>query len=56
MQTNEEIRQKIREGHHNKTGARGFFTKAATSCFCTCLSSALVFFFMDILALKIDRA
>jgi hypothetical protein len=57
MQTNEEIRQKIREGHRYKTGTRGFFAKAATPCFRTCLSTAFIFFFfLDILALKIDRA
>jgi hypothetical protein len=56
MQTNEEIRQKIREGHHNKAGPRGFFAKAATPCFRTCLSAAFFFFFLDILALKIDGA
>jgi hypothetical protein len=56
MQTDDEIHQKIREGHRHKTGARGFFSKAATPCFCTCLSMAFVFFFMAILALKIDGA
>jgi hypothetical protein len=56
MQTNEEIREKIRQGHRNKAGPRGFFAKAATPCFCTCLSVAFIFFFLDILALKIDGA
>jgi hypothetical protein len=55
MQTDEEIREKIREGHRNKAGPRSFFTKAATPCFHTCLSAAF-FFFLDILALKIDGA
>jgi len=56
MQTNEEICEKIREGHRNKAGPRSFFTKAATPCFRTCLSAAFIFFFLDILALKIDGA
>ncbi len=33
-----------------------FSQKTITPCFCTCLSAAFVFFFLDILALKIDRA
>jgi hypothetical protein len=56
MQTDEEIRQKIRESHRHKAGSRGFFAKAATPCFCTCLSATFIFFFLDILALKIDGA
>jgi len=56
MQTNEEIREKIRQSHRNKAGPRGFFSKAASPCFRTCLSTAFFFFFLDILALKIDRA
>ncbi len=55
MQTNEEIREKICQGHRDKTGPRGFFSKAASPCFRTCLSTAFFFFFLDILALKIDR-
>jgi hypothetical protein len=56
MQTNEEVRTKIRESHCYKTGTRGFLSKAATPCFRTCISAAFFFFFLDILALKIDRA
>jgi hypothetical protein len=56
MQTDEEIRQKIHEGHRNKVGPRGIFSKTATPCFLTCLSAAFIFFFLDILALKIDWA
>jgi len=56
MQTDEEIHQKIRESHRHKTGTRGFFAKAANPCFRTCLSVTFIFFFMDILALKIDGA
>jgi hypothetical protein len=55
MQTNEEIREKIRKSNRDKTRPGSFFTKAATPCFRTCLSAAFVFFFLDILALKIDR-
>jgi hypothetical protein len=54
MQTDEEIHAKICESHRHKTVARGFFAKAATPCFRTCLSAAFIFFFLDILALKID--
>ncbi len=56
MQTDEEIHQKICESHRHKTGTRGFFAKAANPCFRTCLSVTFIFFFMDILALKIDGA
>jgi hypothetical protein len=56
MQTDEEIRQKICESNGNKVAARSFLTKAATPCFCTCLSWSFIFFFLDILALKIDGA
>jgi|688.fasta_scaffold158812_1 hypothetical protein len=56
MQTNEEVRTKIRESHCYKTGTRGFLSKATTPCFRTCISAAFFFFFLDILALKIDRA
>jgi len=56
MQTDEEIRQKIRESNGNKVAARSFLTKAATPCFHTCLSSSFIFFFLDILALKIVGA
>ncbi len=56
LQTNEEIRQKIREGHRYKAGTRSFFAKAATPCFRTCLSTAFLFFFLDILALKMNTA
>jgi len=53
MQTNEEIREKIHESHHNKNCPRSVFTKAATPCFRTCLSASIVFFLLD---LKIDGA
>ncbi len=56
MQTNEEIHQKIRKSKPNKASPRGFLTKAVIPCFCTCLSATFIFFFLDILALKIDRA
>jgi hypothetical protein len=56
MQTNEEIHQKIRESNSNKAGPRSFFSKAASPCFRTCLSTAFIFFFLDILALKINPA
>jgi hypothetical protein len=56
MQTDEEIHEKIRKSNRDKTCSRSFFTQAATPCFRTCLSAAFIFFFMDILALKIDGA
>jgi len=56
MQTNEEIREKIRQSHHDKTSTWSFLTKAATRCFRICLSAAFLFFYLDILALKIDGA
>jgi hypothetical protein len=56
MQTNEEIHEKICEGNCYKTGSRCFLTKAATPCFCTCLSAFFFFFFQDILAVKINGA
>ncbi len=56
MQTNEEIREKICQSNCDKAGPRGFLTKEATPCFRTVLSTAFIFFFMDILALKIDGA
>ncbi len=54
MQSNGEIREKICDSHCHKTGNRGFLTKAATPCFRTFLSASLIFFFMDIPALKIN--
>ena len=51
----QKCKKKICESNHNKIGARSILTKAATPCFHTCLSAAF-FFFLDILALKIDRA
>jgi len=56
MQTDEEIREKIRESNCNKAGQRSFFSKAASPCFHTCLSMDFIFFFLDILALKITPA
>ncbi len=56
MQTNEEICEKICESNRNKAHPKSFLAKAATPCFHTCLSVAFFFFFLDILALKIDGA
>ena len=56
MQTDEKIRQKIRQSHRYKTSPRGFFSKARNPCFRTCLSTAFIFFFLDILALKMNTA
>jgi hypothetical protein len=56
MQTNEKISEKICKSHHHKARSRCFVTKAATPCLHTCLSASLIFFFMDILALKINGA
>jgi hypothetical protein len=54
MQTNEEIRAKIGQSNRDKTRPRGFLSKAANPCFRTCLSTAFFFFFLDILALKMN--
>jgi hypothetical protein len=56
MQINEQIREKIHPSCRYKAGARSFFTKAATPCFCTFLSVSFLFFCLDILALKINGA
>jgi hypothetical protein len=56
MQTNEEICEKICQSNSDKARPRGFLSKAASPCFRTCLSTAFFFFFLDILALKIDSA
>jgi len=52
MQSQEEIREKVCEGRSDKTRPRGFFTKAATPCFRTVLTTAYFFFILELLALK----
>jgi hypothetical protein len=56
MQTNEEIHEKICESNRNKARPRCLLTKTATPCFRTCLSASLIFFFLDIPALKMNGA
>jgi len=40
----------------NKTSTRGFVSKACQSCYLTFIASFYVFFIMEILALKMNRA
>jgi hypothetical protein len=56
MQSYEDICAKIGQSSHNKACARGFFTKAANPCFRTILSTSFFFFFLELLALKLNRA
>ncbi len=56
MQNNEKIRSQICQSCRDKAGARSFLTKAATPCFRTFISVSFFFFFLDILALKINGA
>ncbi len=56
MQGDEEIRQKIRQGRHNKAGPRSFFSKAATPCFRSFIASYYVFFILELQALKMNGA
>jgi hypothetical protein len=54
MQTNEEIHEKIRKSNRDKACTRGFLSKAASPCFRTFLATTFIFFFLEILALKIN--
>jgi hypothetical protein len=56
MQGNVEIHVKIHQGCSNKTCSRGFFSKAAQPCYRTFYSSYFFFFFLEILALKMNGA
>jgi hypothetical protein len=54
MQNDAQICVQLRQSNHNKTGARYFFSKAYTPCYCTFVTSYYVFFIMELLVLKID--
>jgi hypothetical protein len=56
MQNNAEMRVQMCQSRCNKTGARGFFTKACSPCYRTFIASYYIFFILDILALKMNRA
>jgi hypothetical protein len=56
MQINVEISAKIHQSCCNKTGARGFFTKACSPCYHTFLASYYIFFILEILAFKMNGA
>ena len=56
MQSDEEIREKIRQGRRDKAGPRGFFSKAATPCFRSFIASYYVFFILELPALKMNGA
>jgi hypothetical protein len=54
MQIDAQIRAQICQSNRNKTGTRGFFSKAYTPCYSTFIASYYFFFFLEILALKIN--
>ncbi len=58
MQNDAQIRAQIHaqipESHHHKTGARGFFSKAYTPCYCTFITSYYFYFILELLVLKIE--
>jgi hypothetical protein len=56
MQTNAEIRQKIRQCNCDKANTGGFLTKAANPCFCAFIASYYVCFILELLALKMNGA
>jgi hypothetical protein len=56
MQVDAEIPQKISQGSCSKTSSRGFFAKAASPCFHTFISTSLVHFILELLALKMNGA
>jgi hypothetical protein len=56
MQSNSEICKIIGQSSRNKTGARGFFSKAANPCFCTFISTSFIYFLLELLALKMNGA
>ncbi len=54
MQNNAQIRAQLCQSNPNKTGARGFFSKAYTPCYRTFIASYYFFFIMELLVLKIN--
>jgi hypothetical protein len=51
-----QIRAQLRQSNRNKTGARGFFSKAYTPCYRTFVTSYYFFFILELLVLKINPA
>jgi len=54
MQNHEQICAQIRQSHRNKTGTRGFFSKAYTPCYRNFIASYFFYFILELLVLKID--
>jgi hypothetical protein len=54
MQNDAQTREKIRQSHRNKAGARGFFSKAHTPCYRTFIASYYFYFILELLVHKID--
>jgi hypothetical protein len=54
MQKDAQIRAQLCQSSRNKTGARGFFSKAYTPCYHTFIASYYVFFILALLVLKIN--
>ena len=54
MQTNEKIRQKIRQSHRDKANTRSFLAKTANPCFRTFIAAYYVCFILELLALKMN--
>jgi hypothetical protein len=54
MQQYAQIRVQLRQSNHHKTGARCFFSKAYTPCYCTFIASYSFFFILERLVLKIE--
>jgi hypothetical protein len=54
MQNDVQIRAQLCQSNHNKTGARGFFSKAYPPCYCTFVASYYFFFILELLVLKIN--
>ncbi len=51
-----QICAQLRQSNRNKTGARGFFSKAYTPCYRTFVASYYFFFILELLVLKINPA
>jgi hypothetical protein len=56
MQNNAQIRAQLCQSNRDKTGTRGFFSKAYTPCYRTFVASYYLFFILELLVLKINPA
>jgi hypothetical protein len=54
MQNDVQIHAQLRQSNSNKTGTRGFFSKAYTPCYRTFVASYYLFFIQELLVLKIN--